>query len=455
MRQPIVVTLTLFLGLCAVSGRVADAALTPARRAQAERLIEQLASADPGVRRDAVDQLIKMGADVIALVNEKREATHDDEVERCCAMVLKGVAERHGITFEPAEELGLDASRVTIHVTDAPVAEVLRRFAEQSGNAPIAVDEGLEHILVTLEVTRAPYWKALDELCTRAGLLYRHQRLGRPGDLRLVQRGNYIDVGGYAGPTVMKIESADVDQGYSRLKSTRSVGYLICCMWEDRLPVQLGAAVVTRAVTADGVELHPNYPKYQIRPGVHHRRGGFRRLLPRGYFTVHFRTIPAQTKTIAEISGTLTLQVGSGETVFAIDNVFEAEGRSVTKDGLTIAAACIERAGGALWIALRATRGGKPARLGYYTEGSPYGIYLVTPDGKRLRSIRFSADRLSARNFSDKMKPLLSRPFDKANHFVCFRRFERTEGPWSLIYCRPQKGGTREYPFTIRDIPLP
>ena len=68
--------------------------LTPEQTKQAEELIKQFSSRKFSVRQKAVDELIKMGPDVLPLMKKTLARTKDGEGKLRCEMVIKGVSEK-------------------------------------------------------------------------------------------------------------------------------------------------------------------------------------------------------------------------------------------------------------------------------------------------------------------------------------------------------------------------
>ena len=70
-------------------GATASAELTPEQKKRAESLIAQFPAPEFATRQKAVEELVKMGPDVLPLVRKKLEETSDAEVRLRCAMVLE------------------------------------------------------------------------------------------------------------------------------------------------------------------------------------------------------------------------------------------------------------------------------------------------------------------------------------------------------------------------------
>ena len=150
---------------CAVPCLAADAARhelpappphEPSSRIEA--LIPQLSSDDWKARERAQKELVEIGDDAVPTLERLLKEKATPELHAQVETLLKQI--------EHAKAFG--ASRVTLHVKDAPFRDAGKALAKQAG-ARFEV-EGLAWANVTLDVDRQPFWVAAHALCAQAGV---------------------------------------------------------------------------------------------------------------------------------------------------------------------------------------------------------------------------------------------------------------------------------------------
>jgi hypothetical protein len=121
-------------------------------------LIPQLSSDDWKVREQAQKELVEIGDDAVPALERLLKEKATPELHAQVETLLKQI--------EQAKALG--ASRVTLHVKDAPFRDAGKALAKQAG-ARFEV-EGLAWAKVTLDLDRQPFWVAAHALCAQTGL---------------------------------------------------------------------------------------------------------------------------------------------------------------------------------------------------------------------------------------------------------------------------------------------
>jgi len=350
---------------------------------------------------------------------------------------------------QPAPAENLEGSKVTLDAADAPLADVLQDLARQSGNKPLVVPKGFQDVRLTLHLRSVPYWQALDEIGRRAGLY-----LASYDTLEPTLPGPFEDVGVYLGPVALKLANVYSHRGFAKWCPGKSLGYAFVCSWEDRLCVLGGRATFTRVLTDGGVELKPQRDLCIISPGTRYTEGDVVSLLPHGYMTVFFRDIPPQTRSVAKVSGTLSLDVAVGRREVVIEDALGGGARGATNDGLTLKVVATERVNQFFCVVLDAERDGKPTPLAGFQQGAPYGVCLVDPAGRLVRGSLGRARDMHVPSLTEGLKALAAKA-GEGTRFAFFSDFPEKGGPWSLRYSCPEKMLVLEEHFKFENLPLP
>lgn len=431
--------------LLAGTGR---ADLTPGQKQAVQALIGQFEAAEFDQRQKAVERLVELGPDVVALVQETLAGTDDEEVKLRCRMVLKGLAEKYGVGTETGgadapPRRDLEPSRITLSVRNADLDDVLARFAEQSGNAPVLPPRDWEGQGVTLDLKDAPYWDALDELCRRTGCIYRlGQSTGAPG-IELTAERDWKDVGVCVGPLVVKVgmvtrirryrpESFVAQPAFNQPLQPGETGEILChlfCFWENRLSVASLELEVLK-VAAPDAEVR------KAETGFLYKGGG----VSKGYGVerVSITGLADDVETLGTVEGVVRISADSGkERQVRVEDVL-APGQKTFRDGdLTVQ---VERMTGeeaaTVRLLVRATRGGEDAAKDLFVEGprGRYGVFLVDPQGRR--------------------HPVSDVAEQDERSLLIFRDLGQLDGNWTLLCVLPGKLERREYPFKIENVPV-
>lgn len=431
----------------------ARAELTPAQQKEAQEFLAQFTAKDFEVRTRAVDRLVDLGPDVLPLIRRTLAETADAEVKLRCELVLKGLTTKYGINVQaakPAPRIDPEPSKITLSVRDARLADVLQTLADRSGNAALAPPAKSEDRLVSVNVKDATYWEALDAVCRSAGLVYRiDPRPNTPG-LVLRPMANAGDAGVYLGPVAVKLDACT---RYASLRNPDQKDYLsysFSYYWEERLPVVAAQVQVRKAAGFDGSDL--------VKP---ESLGSFTwspTQWGRGSkcgdgFSLTITDPPAGLVKVAEISGTVRLDFGTGERSVVVDNIVGDEDKSAASGNLIVTVVGAKWAKTTLYVGVDTTRGGRSEPLPTYPLGSLYGYWLVDPKGTRHRAIvtsSYSFTRLQ----EGKTRKVRNTP-SPGLFCVYATPPQALEGAWSLLYVLPENTLTKEYPFKLENVPAP
>jgi hypothetical protein len=159
--------------------------------ATVEQLIQQLSSKDFHTRDLASKAITALGVDALSAL-QKGRTNPDPEVRR-----------RLDELIPPLERsLTLMPKRVTLHMTNRPLSEVLAEISKQTGYK-LATWEGQTNpagpkAVYTFHFDKAPFWEALDRVCEGAGLVL--QQNWGDEQLRLMFSDSYIPYVSCNGP---------------------------------------------------------------------------------------------------------------------------------------------------------------------------------------------------------------------------------------------------------------
>ena len=379
----------------------ASAELTAGQKMAAEALIRQFSHRDFAVREQAVNRLVALGPDVVPIVRKALAETTDNEVKLRCEMVLKTIAKDHGVDVGlavkgPAKDWGLDASKVTLKMQDVDLDRIIEALSEQSGNTLVRLPEAWEGKPLTLDVTDMPYWQALDKLCASAKLIYTPDY--QNGGLKLAAAEEGEDLSAYAGPTVLKLTSATQIRTFRGTAvpaavqgMLNSLNYRFDFYWEDRLqPIQSEVAF-TSAKAPDGTELKLNEtPRTFV--GVWGGGGGRRRTAASQAFT-NITDVPANLEKVAELHGVVRLALGEGEKEIKVADALAEGEKSGKLDDTTLTVTSVNRRNNWATLGVKMTVDGKDTEITRYPAGSPYGFFLIDPNGEKHRGTSYGGFR--------------------------------------------------------------
>lgn len=229
---------------------------------QIRALVRDLDAAQKAVRDDAEKRLIELGTPALASLPEPRP---NDSAEsalrlnrvRLALLRLKAVH-------------SLEASTVTLHVKEAPLAEVLAEVEKQTGNRLVdyrrQFGQQVDDVHVTLDLDNVPFWKVVDRLATAAGMVP-YAFSGEDG-LALISAtaaAPTLDAGAshvhYAGAFRLKVSRLTLTRELDA--PTAQLEVQLEAAWEPRLkPLFVTVATANLRIIDDGGEtLNPVNPK--------------------------------------------------------------------------------------------------------------------------------------------------------------------------------------------------
>jgi hypothetical protein len=434
--------------LCIVigAGSSAFAELTAEQTKQADALIAQFGAAEFGARQKAVDALIAIRPDVVPLVKKALVETTDNEVKLRCEIVLKTLVKLNKM-------FGYGPSKITLDVKDAPLADVVQRLADQSGNRCIDIPDNLKGKTVMLSVKDLDYWQAVEILCDKIKVSVGTGWAVADDKFHLSEADKNLALSAFSGPIVVKVDfitktapfsgHAVVQMncmgtpcryaGKARGENEGGVDMALRYYLEDRLAPLTSDIAVRKVTTPDGVNVMP--PGDGAWPW-----GGGLSSDPWGAIWVGLPEIPRTIDRFAEVSGVVRLEFGSGVREAVLDDVVKSTGKDMKLDDWTVKVVKADPHDGWLSVYLDASCKGEPVNLPAWTNARGYGWWLR--DGEGGKTTRgddaFQLEQLPKKGQS-------------AVHF--HSNFQ--EGAWSLVLVLPKVHETKEYPFTIKDVPLP
>jgi len=456
-----------------VAGSAAFAELTAEQTKQAQTLIKDFAAKEFTTRQAAVEKLIALGPDVVPLVKKVQGETADAEVKLRCQMTLKGITDKYGVTVtgpKAALKTSLEASKITMETTDAPLDEVMQKLSDESGNALIKVPGELADKTVTLKMKDATYWQVLDKVCEQVGAVYQPDFSSGKGGVTLVATAKANDLGGTNGPVSVKINSVSKTRMLRPWGPGQPLTNNLQCQlvffWEDRIPVLSAEGQTTKATLPDGREVaQPAQPMGRMMVGM-----GGGRAQSFGNLFYQANDLGEGVNKLSTLEGTIKLTAGVGpDKEIKVDDVLSEGEKSGTADGVTLtvthqglganngnpdAAANLP-----IQVNIRATRDGEAVDVPIEQTGLKYGGFLIDPEGKRYTPMGFGFGG-GWRGGPGRLK-VVPAPGGNADGnaartvTLTFFNVPKTEGKWSLLVVYPGDTVTKEYPFVIKDVPLP
>lgn len=481
--------IVLGVALSGLLASFASAALTPEQRAAADAFIRQFAAAEFGTRQKAVDGLVALGPDAAPLVKKALAATNDNEAKLRCEMVLKALRAKFGAEAvdgaAPAAAVNLGASRLTLEFKDTPLDEALETLAAASGNRPLKMPGGRGGLaglfqgkdVVTLAAKDMPYWQALDAVCRQAGLVYEGN--WDPKDpLRLRRtdnRGDEMSV--VTGPVVVRldrIERSDTSWRFRRfrtdptdenLKAQKQANLTFALRYfvEDRLSAIGSWMRVTKAAGPDGVNRLPAHMLREDADGGRRRHMGAGGVFA-GDTSVSIQETEAAIAGPVTIEGKVMLELALGRREVKVGGIplrgFAKE-QSVEAEGVEIRVTRVDLEGNRATIALslRAESGTVVCTGG---RDAAFGFALVDPAGKRFADIQqfvWKSENMQASGgggagvrLDEYVKPGQEL---EGKLSLTFSNLPAADGDWSLVFLFPERREVKEYPFALKDVPLP
>jgi hypothetical protein len=249
-----------------------------------ERLIDQLGSRDFRTREAASRALGALGIEALPALRKGRSHS-DPEVRRRLDELIPPL--ERAVTLMPR--------RVSLHVTNKPIREVIAEIGRQTGYKLATWPDGAANdergkLLYTFHFDRLPFWEALDRVCEASGIVL--QQNWGDEQLRLFFQDSYVPFTFYDGP--FKVVATGFN--YSRNNSfgqlprhpaqqfqpgmqnfeSLQVNFLIAV--EPKLPIiRPGMVRLTEAVDEEGNSMLPPASAGGNNWAVSHYYGGYYR----------------------------------------------------------------------------------------------------------------------------------------------------------------------------------
>jgi hypothetical protein len=343
-------------------------------------------------------------------------------------------------------------------VKDAKIEDVLKEICRQSKNPVPTIQsrsEKCDH--VTLELKEVSFWDAMDALEQAAGVLY---SLDYQSQWLVFAENGAEEVaeapGINCGPVSVKVTHVGANRNvYFRNPHARGnqqyVNVGVQCFWEARLPVLNGVPVITKAVTDDGVELpvpDTNFARYQGFMGNN-----------MGMNSIGFQQVPGEVGRRLTLEGVARMRFGVGPKEIRFEDVLapakkaedgkadeakgdpkEADVMSIRTDELKMTLKDPVRAADHFQVTVdgEGTQDCPPMR----SSSTVYGLFLEDAKGGRTPGqLQFSSTSSGPNGFSFQGNWIFN--------------VQVGEGKYALVFVHPQKIITKDYPFILRNVPMP
>jgi len=186
-------SLAALLGIALVGYAWADASAKKPTGPTVEQFIEQLASKDFQVREQASKALSALGKESLPAL-QKGRSHPDPEVRRRLDELIPPL--ERAVTLSP--------KRITLHMTNKPVHDILNELGKQTGYKiltwPEAQPNGVkDKVVYTIHFDKLPFWQALDKVCEATGMTLQQGYWGDDA-MRVYRQEAYVPFGCYNGP---------------------------------------------------------------------------------------------------------------------------------------------------------------------------------------------------------------------------------------------------------------
>ncbi len=258
----------------------------PAAPSSVEQLIRQLGSRDFKVRDAATRALAALGADALPAL-QKGRATDDPEVRRRLDEIIPPL--ERAITLAPR--------RVTLHMTNRPLKDVLAEIGKQTGYKLLA-EGNVENdkTVHTFHFDKVSFWEALDKVGETTGMVLQQNFWG-DDSLRLTAQDSYVPFASYNGPFKVVATgfsySRNINFGqlprnpnqglvpggfFPGQQNYESLQLSLTIFSEPKLPIlRLGAVRLSEATDEDHRSMLPSaYQQNQVYSQRYYYGGGYR-----------------------------------------------------------------------------------------------------------------------------------------------------------------------------------
>lgn len=360
-----------------------------------------------------------------------------------------------------------ETAKITVDFKDTTLREAVAKLASLSGNAPLEIGPGLQDKKVTLAAQGLSYWETVDQLAAALDLAYAPTWVSeggtQVGHLQLSAAGKgtvkATDYTGYAGGVMVKVAGASKLEYLrtpkfvpSQSPDPEGLNLTFTYCWEDRFDPISSEIELTKIQTAPGGDLLPAQAEERRRSGVTSQTIGWSNLKYAPCRDVLFGlSQPApEVRTIAELSGVVRLETGTGERKVEIANVLDAVGKE-TKDGdWTIKVVKAEDIGGWMQVDVEIKYKGELQPMPTWWATNDYGWYAQAGARAMSRGSVMTAAGGAGMRKGGPDVTVTGKPGEKTLLF-----YGDYADNTKLVLKLPKVHETHEFPFTIRGIPLP
>jgi hypothetical protein len=171
-----------------------------------------------------------------------------------------------------------------------------------------------------------------------------------------------------------------------------------------------------------------------------------------GYF--FFKGVPEGTRQFDAIEGVVKVTCRISESVLRLDDILAKGEGSISAGGITLTLRkVLKRDKGTAWLAMTVKREGRDAENLLKEESANAAFALIDPEGVSHPGV-VAGDPFTKKT-GRRAAPGADEAVQEPEFEVRFWELPDAEGPWSLVLTWPERVDTREYPFTIKDVPLP
>jgi hypothetical protein len=165
--------------------------------------------------------------------------------------------------------------------------------------------------------------------------------------------------------------------------------------------------------------------------------------------------LPEGASRFSAIEGSVKVAYRIGERTLKLDDVFAGKPRTVSAEGVTLTSReGLQRKKSSVVVTLETKREGGDPNISFATESGHASFFLVDPKGARCPGMH-QGGRFGAKKTGRKNRQGIDELAEDAEFNLRFDGLADLDGAWSILLTYPERIETREYPFTIKDVPLP
>jgi hypothetical protein len=420
---------SLLLASCLIAAEPSNSALT----AEVNRLVLKLDEQTSEERREAEEQLIKLGPAILDLLPAPEKQTGEG-VKQALRRVRK-------ILHDSLAQASVAGSTVTLHGR-LKLSQVLAEIQKQTGNNITAPPQpaGVPPVdpEVRVDFAKKPFWSALDEVLDQAELsIYPY---GQPGILQLVPRGPHdlprVGRAAIVGP--LRIEAVRVTALRDvRTTTPSSLQVTLEVAWEPRLqPIAVKQRMAdVKSVDSTGAALAVDNPESEPEaPLPRQGSSALEMVVPLG--------MPAAgAKEITSLKGALrVMMLGKVET-FSFGNLLK--GKQQAKIATATVGITDFRKNGDAWevgVQLKYDDAGD-ALESHRNWALQNKAFLKGPDGKPIEP--------------DSMETTLRTPKELGMGYVFALDKDKSPEKMTFVYETPGLIATKDFAYELKGIKLP